>query len=305
MARKPLPLRRGDVIAIFAPAGPVDPKKLSTGVARLASAGYVPETARGLLEEDGYFAGSDAHRAAQATWAISLPGANAVMAARGGYGTTRILPRIDWKKLVRRPRLVIGYSDITAILSYLSTRLRVPSIHGPMAAADLARRTDGEALDAFSRLAGGTVSAGEPWGTPCDRLRGGAAEGILAGGCLSVLTSLLGTPFEPDFGGALLFLEDVSEPCYRIDRMLTQWIQSGRLRRISGIVVGKMSPVRGESEEGIRNVFAGAGRRLSVPVWYGFPAGHEGPNYALPFGVRARIDARGRLRLLESPVGGG
>ncbi len=302
--RKPLPLRKGDVIAIFAPAGPVDPKKLSRGVARLASVGYVPEIADGVLSEDGYLAGDDDHRTAQALWAISLPEARAVMAARGGYGTTRILPRIDWKKMMRRPRLVIGYSDISAILAYLSTRLRVPSIHGPMAAADLARSTDGDALAAFSRLAAGAVTAREPWGPPCERLRGGAAEGILAGGCFSVLTSLLGTPFEPDFREALLFLEDVSEPCYRIDRMLTQWIQAGRLRRVAGVVVGKMSPVAGETEEGLRKVFAEAGHRLSVPVWYGFPAGHAGPNHALPFGVRARIDTRGRLHLLESPVAG-
>jgi muramoyltetrapeptide carboxypeptidase len=300
--RKPLPLREGDVIAIFAPAGPVDPKKLSRGVARLASAGYVPEIADGVLSEDGYLAGDDGHRTAQALWAISLPEARAVMAARGGYGTSRILPRIDWKKMMRRPRLVIGYSDVTAILAYLSTRLRVPSIHGPMAAADLARWTDGDALAAFTRLAAGAVTAREPWGFPCERLRGGAAEGILAGGCLSVLTSLLGTPFEPDFRGALLFLEDVSEPCYRIDRMLTQWIQAGRLRRVAGIVVGNMSPIAGETGEALRKVFAEAGRRLSVPVWYGFPAGHAGPNYPLPFGVRARIDKHGRLYLLEPPV---
>jgi muramoyltetrapeptide carboxypeptidase len=207
--------------------------------------------------------------------------------------------------MARRPRLVIGYSDISAILCFLSTRLRIPSIHGPMAAADLSRSRDGEALDAFSRLAAGAVSGGEPWGSRCERLRGGAAEGILAGGCLSVLNSLLGTPFEPDFRGALLFLEDVSEPCYRIDRMLTQWIQSGRLRRISGILVGKMSPVAGETGKAVRNVFADAGRRLSVPVWYGFPAGHTTPNYALPFGVPAKIDSRGRLHLLEPPVDGG
>ena len=300
--RKPLPLRKGDVIAIFAPAGPVDQKKLSRGIARLASAGYVPEIADGVLSEDGYLAGDDGHRAAQASWAISLPEARAAMAARGGYGTSRILQRIDWKKMVRRPRLVIGYSDVTAILAYLSTRLGVPSIHGPMAAADLSRAIDGDALDAFSRLAAGEVTAREPWGPPCERLRGGAADGILAGGCLSVLTSLLGTPFEPDFRGALLFLEDVSEPCYRIDRMLTQWIQAGRLRRVAGIIAGKMIPVSGETEEGIRNVFAEAGRRLSVPVWYGFPAGHAGQNRALPFGVRARIDTRGRMRLLEPPV---
>lgn len=302
--RKPLPLRKGDVIAVFAPAGPVDSKKLSRGIVRLGRAGFVPEIADGVLRKDGYLAGSDAHRAGQAQWALSLPEARAAMAARGGYGTTRLLPRIDWRKFARRPKLVVGYSDLTAFLSYLATRLGIPSIHGPMAAADLATRADGPALEAFVRLAAGEMSPKEPWGAPCERLRGGAAEGILSGGCLSVLTSLLGTPFEPDFRGTLLFLEDVAEPCYRIDRMLTQWIQSGRLRKIAGIVVGKMSPTDGDAEADLRKVFADAGRSLSVPVWYGFPAGHTGPNYALPFGVRARIDARGRLFLPESPVAG-
>ncbi|MBI5574925.1 MAG: LD-carboxypeptidase [Deltaproteobacteria bacterium] len=303
-AKKPLPLRKGDVIAIFAPAGPVDSKRLSRGIARLGKAGFVPEVADGLMSKDGYLAGSDSHRTDQALWALSLPEARAAMAARGGYGTTRLLPHIDWKKFARRPRLVVGYSDLTAILSYLSTRLGIPSIHGPMAAADLATRADGPALAAFARLAAGEASPLEPWGLPCERLRGGAVEGILSGGCISVITSLLSTPFEPDFRGALLFLEDVAEPCYRIDRMLTQWIQSGRLRGIAGIVVGKIRPVGGDTGEDLRRVFAYAGRSLSVPVWYGFPAGHEGPNYALPFGVRARIDSRGRLYLLESPVAG-
>ncbi|MBI5418795.1 MAG: LD-carboxypeptidase [Deltaproteobacteria bacterium] len=300
--RKPLPLRKGDVIAIVAPAGPVDSRKLTRGIARLSAAGFVPEIAEGVLEREGFLAGGDAHRAEQLSWALALPEARAVMAARGGYGTTRIMPLINWRKAARRPRLVVGYSDVTAILAYVSTRLRLSAIHGPMAAADLAGKTDGAALAAFSRLAGGEVSTGEPWGAPCERLRGGAAEGILTGGCLSVLTALLGTPFEPDFRGALLFLEDVSEPSYRLDRMLTQWIQSGRLGRITGILAGKMSPVAGEAEEDLRKAFAAAGRRLSVPVWYGFPAGHGGPNYALPFGVRAKIDGRGRLFLLESPV---
>jgi muramoyltetrapeptide carboxypeptidase len=115
------------------------------------------------------------------------------------------------------------------------------------------------------------------------------------------LTSLLGTPFEPDFRGTLLFLEDVSEPCYRIDRMLTQWTQSGRFRRVAGIVVGKMSPAAGETEEGIRKVFAEAGRRC--PSRSGTTSPGCEPNYSLPFGVRARIDTAG-LHLLRSPVSG-
>jgi muramoyltetrapeptide carboxypeptidase len=299
---RPKPLRKGDVIAVVAPGGPVDPGKLARGLARLSAAGFVPETAEGLLRREGFLAGDDRHRAGQMEWALTLPEARAVMAARGGYGTARLLPLLDWGKAAARPRLLIGYSDVTAVLAYMSTRLRVPAIHGPMAAADLARRPDGQAFDAFVRLVGGNVDPREPWGLPCERLRGGAAQGVLAGGCLSVLTSLLGTPYEPDFRGALLFLEDVREPSYRIDRMLTQWAQSGRLRKVAGIVAARIAPVRNEEEEEIRKAFASAGRALSVPVWYGFPAGHVHPSYPLPFGVRARIDARGRLFLLESPV---
>jgi len=300
--RKPLPLEKGDVIAICAPAGPVDASRLERGIARLRAAGYVPEIAEGVLASKGYLAGGDAHRARRFEWALTLPEARAVMAARGGFGTARILPLVDWKKAIRRRRLIVGFSDLTAVLSYLSTRLGFPCLHGPMAAADLALRFDSGALDAFSRLAAGKVAPREPWGDPADRLRGGPAEGVLTGGCLSVLTSLLGTPYEPDFRGALLFLEDVGEPAYRLDRMLTQWIQSGRLSKISGILAGTMAPARGESQEDLRRVFHEAGKRLGVPVRYGFPAGHDGKNVALPFGVRARFDSRGRLFLLESPV---
>jgi muramoyltetrapeptide carboxypeptidase len=280
----------------------VDALRLDRGIARLSAAGYVPEIAEGVLAADRYLAGDDDHRVRQVEWALTLPEARAVMAARGGFGTTRLLPRIDWRKAARRRKLLVGFSDLTALLSYLSTRLRFPCLHGPMVAADLALRFDDGALEAFSRLAAGNVSPREPWGGAMERLRGGSAEGILAGGCLSVLTSLLGTPHEPDFRGALLFLEDVGEPAYRLDRMLTQWIQSGRLARTCGILVGTMAPARGETEEDLRKVFHAAGAALSVPVWYGFPAGHEGKNVALPFGVRARVTARGSLFLAESPV---
>jgi muramoyltetrapeptide carboxypeptidase len=303
--RKPLPLRKGDVIAVCAPAGPVDEGRLRRGIARLSAAGFVPEIADGLLAAQGYFAGDDAHRARQLEWALTLPEARAVMAARGGYGTTRLLPLIDWKKAARRPKLLVGFSDLTALLAYFSTRLKVPCIHGPMASADLVLRFDAEALDAFARLAAGEVSPREPWGEPMERLRGGSAEGVLSGGCLSVLTALLSTPFAPDFRDALLFLEDVREPAYRLDRMLTQWIQSGRWSRVAGILVGKIAPARGESAEDLRRLFREAGKRLSVPVWFGFPAGHDGRNVALPFGVRARVDGKGRLFLLEPPVGEG
>ncbi|RJP23977.1 MAG: LD-carboxypeptidase [Deltaproteobacteria bacterium] len=300
--RKPLPLKKGDVIAVCAPAGPVDRGRLDRGIARLSAAGFVPETAEGVLAADGYLAGTESHRLRQLEWALTLPEARAVMAARGGYGTTRLLPLLDWRNAARRRKLLVGFSDLTAILAYVSTRLKFPCVHGPMAAADLAVRYDAEALDAFRRLSAGEASPREPWGETMERVRGREAEGVLTGGCLSVLTALLSTPHEPDFRGALLFLEDVGEPSYRIDRMLTQWIQSGKLSKIRGIVVGKMAPVRGDTFAGLLRVFHEAGKRLSVPVWYGFPAGHHGRNVAIPFGVRARVDGKGRLFLLESPV---
>ena len=300
--RKPLPLRNGDVIAVFAPAGPVNAGRLERGIARLSAAGYVPEIAEGVLAAEGYLAGNDDHRVRQVEWALTLPEARAAMAARGGFGTTRILPLVDWRKAARRRKLLVGFSDLTAVLSYISTRLKFPCLHGPMAAADLALRFDARALDAFARLASGKVSPREPWGEPMERVRGGAAHGVLTGGCLSVITALLGTPHEPDFRGALLFLEDVGEPAYRLDRMLTQWLQSGRWSKVAGIVVGTMAPARGETEEDLCRVLRVVGTALAVPVWYGFPAGHEGKNVALPFGVKARVDARGRLFLLESPV---
>ena len=302
-SRKPQPLCKGDVIRLVAPAGPVDRAKLDRGVARLSAAGFVVEVPDGVhARENGYLAGADAHRAAQLNDALSAPGVRVVMAARGGYGTTRLMPLIDWKGLTSHPRLVVGYSDLSAILSYAATRLSMPAIHGPMPAADLANRFDPAALDAFVRLAGGAVSPKEPWGLPCEKLRAGAAAGRLSGGCLSVLTSTLATPYAPDFRGALLFLEEVGEPVYRIDRSLTQWLQSGLWSGVSGIVVGRTAPVKGESEDDIRRLFAETARRLRVPAWYGFPGGHEGPNYALPFGVAAKIDTKGRLFLLESPV---
>ena len=302
MRKKPLPLKTGDVIAVYAPAGPVNRSRLERGIARLSAAGFVPEIADDVFEAKGYLAGDDEHRARRLEWALTLPEARAAMAARGGYGTMRLLPLIDWKRFAGRPRLLIGYSDITAILAYVSTRLKIPCIHGPMAATDLALKIDASALDAFVRLAAGKVSPDEPWGDAMERLRGAGAEGVLAGGCLSVLTSMLSTPYEPDFRGTLLFLEDVNEPAYRIDRMLTQWVQSGRWSNISGIMVGNIAPVRGETQEDIHRLFLDVGKCLSVPVWCGFPAGHGGKNVAIPFGVRARIDGKGRLRLLEPPV---
>jgi muramoyltetrapeptide carboxypeptidase len=128
-----------------------------------------------------------------------------------------------------------------------------------MAAADLAFKFDAPAFDAFVRLAAGKASPREPWGEAMERLRGASAEGVLAGGCLSVLTSMLSTPYEADFRGALLFLEDVNEPAYRLDRMLTQWVQSGRWSKISGIMVGKIAPARGETPEDIRRLFIDLG----------------------------------------------
>ena len=246
--RRPRPLRKGDVIAVYAPAGPVNGLRLQRGIARLSAAGFVPEIAEGILAAEGIPGrGRRAPGAPARMGADAAGGAGRDGRAGAATATTRLLPLVDWKRAARRPKLLVGYSDLTAILAYVSTRLKVPCIHGPMAAADLALRFDAAALDAFARLAAGKVSPREPWGEPMERVRGGGARGMLTGGCLSVLTGMLSTPYCPDFRGALLFLEDVEEPAYKLDRMLTQWVQSGRWSKIAGILVGKIAPVKGET----------------------------------------------------------
>ncbi len=287
----PPPVRPGDRVGVAALSGPVDAERLARGLAALEELGFEPVPAANLGSRSGLFAGSDAERLDAFHRLAADPSIRAVIFARGGYGVTRLLPGIDWELLARHPRAYVGYSDLTPFLLAVVFRLGWVAFHGPMVAADLARGlSEREERSLLGALAGEVAPELLPAAT---WLRRGEAQGPLLGGCLSLLVSLLGTPWAPRLEGSILFWEEVGEPIYRLDRMLTHLRLSGSLAAIGGMAVGHCRPV-GEGAEGaplrpdqLAEVVAG----FAWPVAVGLEAGHEAPNLTLPLGATARLDS--------------
>lgn len=263
-----------------------------------------PRLAANLERRLGYFAGDDAERLTALAAALADPDARLIWAARGGYGATRLLARLDPAVLRRDPKLLLGFSDVTALLCWAWVHARVPSIHGPVVAQlDELPEHDRERL--FDLIAGelpDPLVADEHSAA----LYGGRVEGLLIPANLEVLRSLIGTPHMPSLAGTILAIEEVGERPYRIDRALTQLIDSGCMRGVVGIVVGDLhacaEPDSGGSQGwSAAEVVEDRLARLGVPVLTGLPFGHApGRNAALGFGVRARLDAdQGSLEQLE------
>lgn len=294
------PLRPGAAIAVIAPAGPPKPGRLDPVEGWLRGRGYQPEllpSCFGSQHNPGpldFLAAPDAVRLADVHTAFSAPRFDAVLALRGGSGCIRLLDGLDLGLLASSDKLLIGYSDLT-VLHALRARAGKPSLHAPMPASDWGlpgAEADTEAL--FERLAGGWRS-GDVVGqaAPHPLSHGGRASGRLIGGNLAMFCALLGTPYLPEVEGALLFVEDISEEPYRVDRMLTQLHLAGVLDRIAGLLVGSFSGA--ESPDA---VLADHLPRLRCPVLAGWPSGHGQPNRPLPLGVHAEMDvAAGRLTL--------
>lgn len=312
---RPPRLVRGSRVALVAPAGPLLERDDLTRAETLCRAlGYEPVPGPHTAGHHGYFSGTDEERLADLNGAFHDPSIDAVWCIRGGYGTTRILERVDFEALARRPRAVIGYSDITALLAGVTRRAGLVAFHAPTARAQ---------MPAFSRRHFARVlTAAEPPGVlealpvPTDVLvpqenrvvtiRGGVADGRLAGGNLTLLQCLVGTRFLPDLDGALLFLEDINEELYRIDRMLAHLRMAGALARIRGVLVGRFTGLERHSDDGalgLGEVLEHYFGPLGVPVAHGLPIGHIDDQWTLPLGVRARFDAdAGVLELLEPAV---
>jgi muramoyltetrapeptide carboxypeptidase len=280
-------LRPGDAIAVVAPAGPVPRSEFEAGAQILAGRYRVVHSQR-ILEKTGYLAGGDDERLAELTAALADPRVRAVVCARGGYGLMRIVERLDGAKLRAAPKWIVGFSDATVLHAW-AARAGVRSLHAPVV-TQLGKlpREDAEAL--FARL-----ESDEP-APAIAGLRAhapGVAEGPLVGGNLELITSLTGTPFAAPLDGAIMFLEDVGERPYRLDRALTQLRLSGALDRLAGVVLGDFTNCE---EPGGAPPDAAAGRverlgRLGVPLASGLPVGHGTRNLALVHGARARLDA--------------
>lgn len=292
----PPSLRRGDPVRVIAPSSPFDPAALARGLEVLSGRlGLVPRVRPDLTARKAYLAGDDARRIDEWREAVADPDARAVFCARGGYGAMRLLPAIDPAPLLEHPKVLVGFSDVTALHAVLN-RAGLATVHGPVV-TQLGRAPE-DALAHLEALLSGAPPRPGAWELPAPgaglvaarTLRPGRATGPLLGGTLAILAHLQGTPFAPRLDGAILFLEDVGEKPYRIDRYLTQLRLAGALDGIAGLAVGQL---QGCDDAGVlaadvvREVAAG----LGVPAIEGVPAGHEDANFALPLGARATLVA--------------
>ncbi len=293
----PPPLPPGGTIGVVAPAGPIRPAALKDGLAYLRKRGYRVEEGKHLRRRHGYLAGTDAQRAADLNRAIADPRLDAVVFARGGYGTARILEELDFSPLKRRPKLFLGYSDITAFYAGLIRSTGIAGFYGPMVLNFSRPGTEFREDSLWSVL---SRSAG--WNRfPVPRkgcLREGTGEGRLVGGCLSLLVSLVGTRFDLDTRGAILFWEEVDEEPYKIDRMLNHLRMAGKFRHLRGMVVGRLQRCEPKGKTAglpLPEILLRHLRGTRFPVVFDFPAGHAPGKATLPLGLPARLDTADRL----------
>ncbi len=298
--RRPRALRPGDRVAIVAPASPFARDQFDAGVAELRTLGFEVVYDDSVFERTGYVAGSAETRAAAFTRAWMDPSIAALVAARGGYGSVQLLPLLD-AGMGSRPKPFIGYSDTTSILSWLTLTCGTVSFHGPMIEGRFARGEAGYDRDSFTRCLCRPEPPGEIGHPQMETLHTGESAGMLIGGTLTQIAASLGTryAFDPP-SGCVLFLEDVAERPYRIDRMLTQLRLSGILARASALVFGEMARCdEAGGSPAARQVVADLTAGFPGPVLYGLPSGHTtGATVTLPFGVRARVLTLPRPRLV-------
>lgn len=312
---KPQRLRQGETIGLVAPAGFVaDRFGIDELGATVRAMGLVPKFAPNLLERHGYLAGTDEVRASALNAMFRDRQVRAIFAVRGGWGCERILPMLDFRPLSEDPRLVIGSSDITALLLAVAARTGCPSVHGP----NVASSWNSAAWDAFRKLVfdadmpaystgGGAEDRLVPRASRIRTFHPGTARGRLLGGNLSVLSALVGTPWLPDFTGAILFLEETNEAEYRIDRMLSQLALSGILGKAAGVIFGQCTNCANPGEPyGNFTVFEVLEHHLGslgVPAFQGAQIGHIPGQISIPVGIEAEIDANtGTIRVLEPVV---
>jgi muramoyltetrapeptide carboxypeptidase len=269
------------------------------GAEELASLGYEPVFSESIVARDIYFAGSVPRRVAELEAMFESRDIKAILCARGGYGTNHLLPHIDIRKIRRNPKIFVGYSDITSLLTWFADNGLVV-FHGPMVAKDFAHEC-GVDEDAWQAVLGGEVTALE-FGPDSGiaPLVAGKAKGLLYGGCLSLLVASLGTPYEIQTDSKLLFIEDIGAKPYQVDRMLMQLKLAGKLKKVRGIVFGEMLDCvqPGGQDYTLQDVIKRTVGDQGVPIAFGFPSGHVASgNFVLPFGVSATLEvARNYVR---------
>jgi muramoyltetrapeptide carboxypeptidase len=301
--RKPPRLHYGDLIGVVSPAAAVGEDSLRRGCAELERLGFAVQVSARALDRYRFLAGTDQDRAQALADMFLDPNVRAIFCSRAGYGSGRVLPLLDFAALARSPKIFLGFSDASLLLNALVQQAGWVSFHGPVVAGEFANHFSARSRAHLLGLL--TAGRGEEELSFPLTLREGVAEGRLLGGCLSVLVTTLGTPFALDTRGAILFLEDVGEKPYRIDRMLTHLKQAGKLDGLAGVIFGEMSGCLGEANDPalLLSVITDLFADYSYPVGFGLPAGHNGENFALALGTNVRLDTRRRvLTFLELAV---
>jgi len=314
-AIKPKRLKKGDTIGLITPGSYIDDEGLQKAVTNLEGLGFQVKLAKNIRAERGFIAGTDAQRLADLHSMFSDTQVAGIWCARGGYGSGRLLPSIDYRLIKKNPKIVVGFSDITALLQGIYKETGLIGFHGPVGASDFTDYTveyltkiliePSDKLNiALSKENESLAKTDRVFQTAT--IRGGIATGKLVGGNLSLLAPLAGTKYQPNINRKLLFIEEIGESPYRIDRMLTQLRQSYPLKAAAGIILGVF---RGcEKKEGSRSLslletLTDRLGDLNIPVFYGAAIGHIGDNLTLPIGGKARFDAdSGVLTLLEKGV---
>jgi len=304
---KPPALRPGDTVGVIAPASNVKRDDLDAGCEALRHAGYRPVYFDSILEQDLYFAGSIERRVRELEEMFTRDDVKAVVCARGGYGANYLLNQIDLRKIKAHPKIFVGYSDLTALMTYFTDAAGLVTFHGPMVAKDWSHA---EGVDLASWQA--ALCSAIPWDVALNaEVKGlveGEVEGTLYGGCLSILVASLGTPYQIKTAGTILFLEDLAAKPYQIDRMLMQLKLAGLFDNVKGIVFGEMLDCMQTANQGytLEEVVTRIVGDLGIPVAYGVRSGHvTGGTITLPLGVKTSLSVRQtsvRLGILESAV---
>ena len=300
---RPPALGRGDKVALVAPASSFNKESFLAGCARLHQMGFEPVYSPDIFDRDVYFAGNADRRLRELVGFLERDDITAIIGVRGGYGSNYLLEQLDFQRFLRHPKVLLGSSDLTSLLTAVTDRTGLVTFHGPMVAKDIA-------LGSFEISSWTNALEGASgWSIPADGvevLRAGNAEGRFYGGCLSMLAASLGTDFEIETDNTILFIEDVDEKPYRIDRMLMQLRLAGKLKKVRGFVFGEMLDCvqPGGQDYTLQQVIMRVVAEFNVPVVYGLRSGHvTSGNITLPLGVQAQLvagESGVQLKILEA-----
>ncbi len=305
---KPRALRPGDTVGIVAPASYFVRQDFDAGCDALRNMGYKVIFDQSIFDRDLYFAGSAERRARELESMFTRDDVDAIVCARGGYGANYLLPLLDAKKVAAHPKPFVGYSDITSLMTYLYDSIGLVTFHGPMVAKDFAKHDGVEPGSWAAGLTGADSVFNFVVDSAMQPLVPGSADGVLYGGCLSMLAASLGTPYEIHPEGTILFIEDIATKPYQVDRMLMQLKFAGKFAHVRGIVFGEMLDCvqPGHQPYTLQDVIMRVVGDLGIPVACGLRSGHVSrSNITLPIGVRARVEVNSSsvsLTVIESPT---